>query len=101
MGLVKADGDLIKGVLIKPAYAKILSLHYYSPNMERPYAMFGISTTRENLDNNLFLEQRYVECDFNRAEDNLFTEAYNQAKQSVFIGWEDDIVVSEEISEEE
>lgn len=92
MGLIKNDGTLVKGVLIKPAYAKITTLQYYSPGMEQSYAMFGISTTRENLDNNLFLEEKIVDCTFDRAADNLFTEAYNQAKQSIFVGWEDDII---------
>ena len=101
MGLIKKDGDLVKGVLIKPSYAKITSLHYYSPNMEQSYAMFGISTTRDNLDNGLFLEERIVRCDFNRTEDNLFNEAYNQAKQTTFIGWEDDIITPTEESIEE
>ena len=85
MGLIKKDGYLIKGVLIQPAYAKVVAINYNETMGSAPaFAMFGISTTRENLNNGLILSTESINFTIDKKADHVFEDAYNQAKESVF-----------------
>jgi hypothetical protein len=96
MGLIKKDGHLIKGVLIQPAYAKVIAISYNEEMGEAPaFAMFGISTTRENLNNGLILSTESINFTIDKKADHIFEDAYTQAKETIFQDWEDDIVTSE------
>ena len=95
MGLIKKDGTLVKGVEIKPAYAKLMDFCTLSRKDNALMVQFGISTTRENLDNKLCLEIVQMEIEYNRGE-SLFNQIYTKAKEDAFKDWEDDIVEVEE-----
>lgn len=88
MGLIKKDGDTIKGVFISPVYAKIISLSAFQSEEQQDIlnATFGISSSRENLDNNLVLHTEFYVCPYDRSEDALFKQAYESAKEDLFIG---------------
>ena len=99
MGLINKNGHLIAGVLIQPAYAKLISVTYDERlGASHSIATFGISTTRENLDNKLILHNETINFIADKQADHIFNDAYTQAKRSIFLGWEDDIV---EVKEED
>lgn len=100
MGLIKKDGYIVKGVKLQPAYAKIIWLEATtSPNGENNLnATFGISTVRKNLDNGEILSSQNFSCPYDRSQDNLFEQAYEKAKETIFLDWEDDIIDPESIN---
>jgi hypothetical protein len=89
MGLIKQDGYIVNGVLITPAYAKITRL--YNQNGNDTVAYFGISNTRENLEENAPLEEIAFSCEIDKKQDKIFNEVYTKAKEELFEDWEDDI----------
>lgn len=104
MGLIKRDGYVFKGVELRPAYAKIVTLEANTNgNQENEEnilrVVFGISTLRENLDRGDILTYENFICPFDRSKDELFNQAYTAAKQSLFEGWEDDIIQNTEEEE--
>lgn len=97
MGLIKNEGIEVRGILIKPAYARLISLGYHADqNDTANVAVFGISNSRENLINKGYIMTHAIDCLFDASADNLLEEAYTQAKIKYFTDWEDDIVTSEE-----
>ena len=90
MGLIKTSGYDVRGILIKPAYAKITRL--YNENNDNVVAYFGISNTRENLESSTPIEEIQFNCTIDKKEDKVFNEVYTKAKQELFTEWEDDIV---------
>lgn len=101
MGLIKKDGVEIRGVLIQPAYARLISLGYHADPNELNTALFGISNSRENLTEKGFISTKIIDCIFDASADNLLQEAYTQAKIKYFTDWEDDIVTIEDEKLEE
>lgn len=89
MGLIKQDGYIVNGVLITPAYAKIVRL--YNEKDNNFTAFFGISNSRENIDENKPLEEIIFNCEVDKKEDKIFKEIYTKAKEKLFENWEDDI----------
>lgn len=101
MGLINTNGYIVKGVLIKPAYAKVVSFYFDErEGQTRSSAVFGISTTRENLNSKLVLSTEILDITIDKQADNVFQEIYDQAKNTIFVGWEDDIVIPTEETEE-
>lgn len=102
MGLIKKDGYNVKGVELPEAYAKITKIYMDRGNLARTY--FGISSNRENINNNDWLVELEFPC---YVDKNLpiYEQVYVLAKDNLFRGWEDDIVeevpVEEEHNEEE
>ena len=90
MGLINNNGTTIKGILIKPSYAKITRL--YLENGNNATAYFGLSNSRENLENEEILDEVQFSCEINKVEDKIFNEVYTKAKSEIFSGWTDDIV---------
>lgn len=88
MGLIK-DKTVVKNVEISPAYAKIIRL--YNENGNNVVAYFGISNSRENLNNNEVLEEIGFNCEIDKSADKIFNEVYTKAKEELFADWEDDI----------
>lgn len=87
MGLINRNGYTVKGVEIKPAYTKIMNIEIYTDgNRNTVSTEFGISTTRENLNNNLVLTYVRYECEFDRAKDQIFADVYTKAKADIFKG---------------
>lgn len=102
MGLINKNGHIVEGVLIQPAYAKLISVTYDERlGVSHSIATFGISTTRENLDNKLILHNETINFIADKQADHIFNDAYTQAKRSIFLGWEDNIVVPEPEEEPE
>ena len=90
MGLIKIDGYLVKGVKITPAYSKITRVYMENGNTANAY--FGLSNTRENLENGEVLDEISFTCEVDKKEDRIFNEIYSKAKEELFADWEDDIV---------
>lgn len=90
MGLIKNNGTTIKGVNVTPAYAKITRL--YLENGNNATAYFGLSNSRENLENGEILDEVQFSCEINKIEDKIFNEVYTKAKAEIFNNWADDIV---------
>lgn len=90
MGLIKNNGTTIKGVNVTPAYAKITRL--YLENGNNATAYFGLSNSRENLENEEILDEVQFSCEINKIEDKIFNEVYTKAKAEIFSDWTDDIV---------
>lgn len=90
MGLVKNDGYTIKGVKITPAYAKLTRV--YMENGNNASAYFGLSNSRENLNNGDMLDEIHFSCEIDKVQDKVFNEIYTKAKAEIFNGWTDDIV---------
>lgn len=88
MGLIKQTGFDVKGVLIKPAYTKIMKIEINDDNAK---ASFGISDRRENLDNGMCLDSIDFFYPINKKEDKIYEELYKAAKDLIFYDWEDDI----------
>lgn len=85
MGLINTNGYIVKGVLIKPAYAKVISFYFNErEEQSRSSAVFGISTTRENLNSKLVLSTEMLDVSIDKQADNVFQEIYDQAKQTIF-----------------
>lgn len=98
MGLIKKDGYNVKGVELETAYAKINRLYIERGNLARTY--FGISNNRENINEGNSLVELEFPC---YVDKNLpiYEQVYVLAKENLFQGWEDDIVVEEPTVEEE
>lgn len=94
MGLIKRNGYEVKGVTIPQAYAKITRLYVEVGNRARVY--FGISSNRENINEDKSLEEIMYECDIDKNQ-NVYEQIYVNAKQNIFIGWEDDIPIETEV----
>ena len=90
MGLIKNNGTIIKGVNVTPVYAKITRL--YLENGNNATAYFGLSNSRENLENEEILDEIQFSCEINKVEDKIFNEVYTKAKAEIFSDWIDDIV---------
>ena len=90
MGLINNNGTTIKGVNVTPAYAKITRL--YLENGNNATAYFGLSDSRENLENEEILDEVQFSCEINKIEDKIFNEVYTKAKAEIFSDWTDDIV---------
>ena len=89
MGLIKNDGFNVKGVQIAPAYAKINRV--YLENGNNAVAYFGISNSRENLEEGNMLEEINFNCEIDKKQDKIFNEIYVKAKEELFKDWQDDI----------
>lgn len=88
MGLIKRDGYIIKGVDLTPAYAKIMRI--YLGSCGNASAVFGISTTRDNLNQGEVLAEINFDCTVDK-DAKIYEEIYDQAKVDIFPNWEDDI----------
>ena len=89
MGLIKRDGYTIKGVDLIPAYAKIMRIYLGSGG--NASAVFGISTNRENLNEGKILAELPFDCYIDKSE-KIYSEIYEQSKETLFKDWEDDII---------
>lgn len=98
MGLIKRNGYNVKGVELETAYAKINRLYIEKGNLARTY--FGISNSRENINEGNSLEEIEFRCYVDKNE-AIYEQIYVEAKKNIFVGWEDDIVVEESIVEED
>lgn len=101
MGLIKKDGYNVKGVELETAYAKINRLYIEKGNLARTY--FGISNSRENINEGNSLIELEFPCYVDKNQP-IYEQVYVLAKENLFQGWEDDIVVEtpiEESTEEE
>ena len=102
MGLIKKDGYEVKGVLIKPAYAKVIGFntqpkHQDDIGSDYLYATLGISNSRENLeiyDN--ALDTVNFRMPYDRHTDDIFNQIYTETKKEYLTDWEDDIVESDQ-----
>lgn len=97
MGLIKKDGYNVKGIELSVAYAKINRLYIERGNLARTY--FGISTSRENINDGNSLVELEFPCYVDKNEP-IYEQVYVLAKENLFYGWEDDIVVDESVEEE-
>lgn len=88
MGLLRQEGYNVKGVLIKPAYTKIMRVDIKDDNAK---AFFGISDRRENLNADMCLDTIEFNYTINKKEDKIYNELYTAAKDLIFVDWEDDI----------
>ena len=88
MGLIKRDGYMVKGVDLIPAYAKVMRIYLGSDG--NASVVFGISTTRDNLNQGEVLSEINYDCAVDK-DAKIYEEIYDQAKQDLFIDWEDDI----------
>lgn len=98
MGLIKKNGYNVKGIELETAYAKINRLYIERGNMAVTY--FGISNSRENINNGNSLEEIRFECSIDKNEP-IYEQIYVNSKLNIFSGWEDDIVVEEPVVEED
>lgn len=98
MGLIKRNGYNVKGVELETAYAKINRLYIERGNLARTY--FGISNSRENINEGNSLEEIEFKCYVDKNEP-IYEQVYVEAKKNIFVDWEDDIVVEEPTIEEE
>lgn len=90
MGLIKRNGYSVKGVEIQPAYAKINRLYIEHGNKANVY--FGISNSRENINEGNSLEEINFECYVDK-NGKIYEQIYEETKKNMFADWEDDIVV--------
>lgn len=97
MGLIKNDGYKVKGIELPVAYAKINRLYIERGNLARTY--FGISSSRENINDGNSLIELEFPCYVDKNEP-IYEQVYVLAKENLFQGWEDDIVVDEPVEEE-
>lgn len=102
MGLIKRDGYNVKGIELPEAYAKINRLYIERGNLARTY--FGVSNSRENINEGNSLVELEFSCYVDKNQP-IYEQVYVLAKENLFQGWEDDIVVEtpaeDEPSEEE
>lgn len=98
MGLIKKDGYNVKGIELPEAYAKINRLYIERGNLARTY--FGISNSRENINEGNSLVELEFPC---YVDKNLpiYEQVYVLAKENLFQGWEDDIVVETPVEDED
>lgn len=78
------------GITVPKAYARIVSIN---SNMDgRTSALFEIQQERENIGIIDALERKFITFNINKDE-SAYKQAYIKAKEEIFSGWEDDIVV--------
>lgn len=90
MGLIKRNGYNVKGIELEEAYAKINRLYIEYGSMAKVY--FGISNTRENIDEGNSLKEIQFSCYIDKNAP-IYEQIYVSAKAGIFQDWEDDIVV--------
>lgn len=77
------------GIVLKNAYAQITNA---SVGLDgRANCVFQIQQSREDVQNKEYLERKSFSCEVDK-DLPLFKQLYENAKETLFPGWEDDIV---------
>lgn len=97
MGLIKRNGYNVKGIELETAYAKINRLYIERGNLARTY--FGISNSRENINEGNSLVELEFPCYVDKNQP-IYEQVYVLAKENLFMGWEDDIVVEQPVKDD-
>ena len=79
-------------VTLPTAYAQITHLSVNVNGVAT--AMFAIQQTRGLIATNEAIETKHIRCSVDK-EQPIFAQVYTKAKETLFEGWQDDIVVSE------
>lgn len=80
------------GIALSTAYAQITHL---SINIDgTANAIFAIQQSRGAITSNVAVDTKYFRCEIDKKQP-IYEQIYVKAKDSVFQGWEDDIVESE------
>lgn len=80
------------GITVPTAYAQVTSLFIGKDG--RAYADFSIQQNREDVGTKDAFTKERVNCTVDKTQP-IYTQVYNKAKETIFEGWEDDIVETE------
>lgn len=77
------------GIMVPTAYAQVTSL--FIDKGGNAYADFSIQQNRDDIDTKEAFAKESISCTIDKTQP-IYTQVYNKAKETIFEGWEDDIV---------
>ena len=77
------------GITVPTAYAQVTSL--FIDKASNAYADFSIQQNRDDIATKEAFTKESISCTIDKTQP-IYTQVYNNAKETIFKDWEDDIV---------